>query len=251
MCSVTWGHQTGQTVIHCSRDEQRQRPPGLPPQHFLEGGVHVIAPIDPAGGGTWLWANEHGIVATLLNFYDAIPPHDHSPTRSRGLLLKGLAASPSAAVLFNGLEQALQQHTFAPFWIVAWPPGQDPSHWSWDGSVLKSHTSTFADLPFSSSSWNTEQVLEERKRLFREQFPTAPSDPETLRQFHLSISSQGPEWGPLMTRARTQTVSLTQITVCEADITMAYQSRLDSPEATVFSTPTLVQLPRHPSSAHS
>ena len=54
-----------------SRDERRNRPQALPPEETVVDGVHVVAPIDPVGGGTWLAVTSAGLVFALMNEYEA------------------------------------------------------------------------------------------------------------------------------------------------------------------------------------
>jgi len=53
--------------LACNRDEQRSRPVALPPRVARINGRLAVMPIDPAGGGTWIAANDAGVIMALLN----------------------------------------------------------------------------------------------------------------------------------------------------------------------------------------
>lgn len=53
--------------VFCSRDEQRSRPRALAPVARSIGARSAVMPIDPPSGGTWIAANDAGLVACVLN----------------------------------------------------------------------------------------------------------------------------------------------------------------------------------------
>ncbi len=68
MCTVSI-IRLGDDLIRlaCNRDEQNSRPTALPPQIVRIDGHFAVMPIDPTGGGTWIAANDAGVVMALLN----------------------------------------------------------------------------------------------------------------------------------------------------------------------------------------
>ena len=78
MCTVSWRFEltaeqpAPRFELFFNRDESRRRGPAHPPQ-IMEpvGESKLLAPIDSDAGGTWLAANEHGLVLALLNLYQA------------------------------------------------------------------------------------------------------------------------------------------------------------------------------------
>src|SRR5262249_11399645 len=67
MCTVTVVPTPGAVRLACNRDEQRTRPPALPPQVRRFGRRWAAFPVDPVGGGTWVAVNDTGLAMTVLN----------------------------------------------------------------------------------------------------------------------------------------------------------------------------------------
>ena len=51
--------------VVCNRDELTTRTPALPPTLWTAGPRRVLMPIDPHSGGTWIAANDAGLVFVL------------------------------------------------------------------------------------------------------------------------------------------------------------------------------------------
>jgi hypothetical protein len=76
--------------LACNRDEQRSRPMALPPRITRINARLTVMPIDPTGGGTWIAANDAGVVMALLNRNLPLAGRNgqrHWP--ARGLLSRG------------------------------------------------------------------------------------------------------------------------------------------------------------------
>jgi hypothetical protein len=89
-------------VVGANREEFYRRA-GEPPRLIEGGPARFVAGIDPAGGGTWLGVNEHGILAAVTN-----RPRSRRPERprSRGLLVRDLLGCATAAA---AVELALRE----------------------------------------------------------------------------------------------------------------------------------------------
>ena len=83
MCTVTvlpeaalsaarLGHAECQLRVACNRDELLARAAARPPTTFRVGNAWAVMPIDPEGGGTWIGANDAGLVCVLLNASGAV-----------------------------------------------------------------------------------------------------------------------------------------------------------------------------------
>lgn len=70
-----------------------------PPQVHSTGGVTWMAPVDPHGGGTWIWTNQHRLTACIMNAYETRSESDSARCRSRGLFLQSLAPCSDMATL--------------------------------------------------------------------------------------------------------------------------------------------------------
>lgn len=118
MCTVTILPLQSGIRMACNRDESPLRPAALPPRIISLGKRRAVMPIDPVSGGTWIAANDAGLIVTLLNFYAA--PHDRNapaPKRSRGAIIPSVldAASLDEAFARTG---AIAADDFADFRLV-------------------------------------------------------------------------------------------------------------------------------------
>lgn len=95
-------------VVGANREEYYQR--GGAPPRLLSGPLPVVAGVDPVAGGTWLGVNANGVLAAVTN-----RPKRHIPPqpRSRGLLVRGMLAYPSAAAAVEYAVRTLQQGAYA------------------------------------------------------------------------------------------------------------------------------------------
>ena len=68
MCTLTWWRGgNGAFEVYFNRDEKKTRSVAVPPGVHEVRGVRFLAPVDPDGRGTWIVANEQGLVVCLLN----------------------------------------------------------------------------------------------------------------------------------------------------------------------------------------
>ena len=61
--------------VVCNRDEHLTRAPALPPTVWAAGARRALMPIDPSSGGTWIAANDAGLVFAVLNTYKGSGAH--------------------------------------------------------------------------------------------------------------------------------------------------------------------------------
>lgn len=202
MCSVSWRWEAGKPELWCSRDEQRCRPPALPPQTHENG---VVCPLDPQGGGTWIFANRHGLIGVLLNGYTPAPP---GPLRSRGLLLRDLSESERICDVAQQLKMILNANRTNTFYLLVL---QDVARlWHWNGAVLREQE--VGNPMISSSSVDTEAVLAIRHAHYLKsvQDPLHPTRKE-LDAFHAWQDPLRPHASVRMSRNDARTVSITKV----------------------------------------
>jgi uncharacterized protein with NRDE domain len=94
MCTAVLRWDRDGVLVAMNRDERRDRADELPPRIDDGGPTRLLAPRDSERGGTWIGANEFGLVALLLNGYvtgdlDLIGRPD---VPSRGTIVPGLLA---------------------------------------------------------------------------------------------------------------------------------------------------------------
>ncbi len=228
MCTASWIQDTDRLTLFFNRDERRDRPDGLPPQVSEKGGVRVIAPRDRLAGGTWLFANEAGCTAALLNHYPEYPTApDDRPEKwtSRGSLLFDLADCRRTEKAENILRERLFSTCFKPFHLLWFAPGNERTMWTWDGNTLAGPTPP--SPPVTTSAWNPGEVRRERLRLFAERIGDwETAGPEDLEACHLATSPRGSSFGVLMDREDSCTVSLCRVDIDPARVRMTYLPRL-------------------------
>jgi uncharacterized protein with NRDE domain len=200
--------------VFFNRDEDKARPVGIPPQEFLtKSGIRYLAPIDPQGGGTWMLANERGIVVTLLNWYDKdVPePRDEKRFRSRGLLVKGLADVISSGELESRMKSE-ELKEYPPFHLLGFAPGEPVFQMNWDGNAPRFLERNESDsIPvMSSSSFESGEVLKARNETFcnRER-----ADLESFEAFQSNDGEDSTAFTPRMNRPDAQTWSRSRVDV--------------------------------------
>lgn len=258
MCTVTiitspldgpGGCQRGIRMV-CNRDESRLRPAARPPRLRKFGNRSASLPVDPLSGGTWIAANDAGLVFALLNVNARSRrgarcgkrPDPVTPRTSRGRMiprLLGEADLRQALALFTSMD--LRQ--FEPFRLVM----ADRYHlveclWA-DGrpQVMEARA---IDRPFcfTSSGLGDEVVAVPRRRLFAACFSAGRPWRDCQDSFH-SHSWPGQEnisvW---MTRADALTVSRTQVDLCSERVAMHYYARVSDCAVLVGRRPTTLLL---------
>ncbi|MBK8915345.1 MAG: NRDE family protein [Phycisphaerales bacterium] len=247
MCTVSLIPLTGEggdtdvgLRMACNRDESRLRLAALPPAMHQFGAHRAILPVDPASGGTWIGANDRGLVATLLNVY-TLP---YSTTgrfpgrRSRGALVPQLLEA-------GGLEDARQAAglidaaAYPPFRLVAADRGRwFEAHGDGAGLRISESSPLLAPRMFTSSGLGDERVAGPRSALFEDMF-SAPRDQWVCVQdeFHAHRWPDAPHLSVCMERAEALTVSFTTIEIGRAKVQMAYTP---GPPGCTSALPTIV-----------
>ncbi|MBF0095009.1 MAG: NRDE family protein [Alphaproteobacteria bacterium] len=109
MCSIVILARPGHpwpVLIGANRDEMAARPWRPPARHWPDR-ADVVAGLDELAGGSWLGANDHGVVAAILNRHGTLGPA--AGKRSRGeLVLEALdhADAADAAGAMGDLDPA-------------------------------------------------------------------------------------------------------------------------------------------------
>ena len=201
MCTVTWAPVDGGYELFMNRDELHTRGPALPPARKTHDGVTYIAPTDSDAGGTWIAANEHGVVACLLNNFPSMLRMASGADRrvdttrlprgaeSRGLIPPALMAARSLTELDSHLRH-LDHTQFNPFYVFALGPGGVSSTASlhgdgqpppvtarlyrWDGTGSLTAIPD-PELPVSTSSFMAKEVLANRAAVFHKRMGVDPA----------------------------------------------------------------------------
>ena len=238
--------------VFCNRDELHSRKPALPPVLVMRNGVRYLAPIDAAGGGSWIGVNEFGLTLCLVNHYpvtssvattrgDIIPPLREVSTasrdlqntpfteeivrdashggialneyRSRGLLLTELLSSASPEIVATRLAHETMAQ-YRSFILLAFALHEPFRMFVWNEETLLAKRLTTAALPVTSSSFKTESVIASRRHVFNETVRAKESEsPALLASFHRSHIPERSAYAVCMHREEAETVSFTQVRV--------------------------------------
>jgi hypothetical protein len=229
MCTATWLMTGDGYELFCNRDERRTRLPALPPTLQQRDGITFIAPRDANAGGSWIGVNESGLSLCLLNFY---PHRAGSPTSpvSRGVLLTSLLDARSQTEVERRLR-ATPLAQFKAFMLLVLEPGKPVVAHTWDGAGL--HSESDAQVPVTTSSFDTEHVIEHRREMFARVQGAA---------YHLSRDAGGDAYSVCMSRDDAQTVSFSHVVVTSGRIEFRYSPR--DPVSDGFAEPIVVTRPR-------
>jgi hypothetical protein len=231
VCTASWIHVGGRFELFFNRDEQRTRAAALPPRVVERDGVRAVMPLDGQDHGTWIAANEFGLVVCLLNLYEvAYVPR--TPT-SRGRIVADLARARSLAearaVLADQPLVDMRAFTVAVFEPRA--DALDTAVVSWDGEALREHAAPLAP-PLVSSGFDLPRVRAARLAAWRELVERRGGpNADLLDAYH---ASKWPEPGPLavaMERTDACTVSHSRVTVDAERVELRYSPGV--PPATV------------------
>ena len=163
MCTLTWNRDelTGLEVFF-NRDELKTRPVASPPEMRCEKGVRFLSPRDPRGGGTWMLANEFGVLVCLLNRWELETRMTGAdrPRMSRGRLVWSMAGVRELDEIEGFLDNL---ESYPAFTLVGFSAEGERS-WEWDGVELLEGIPL---SPLTSSSYSFEAVKAAREASYR------------------------------------------------------------------------------------
>jgi hypothetical protein len=228
MCTVTV--VPCQEAIHlaCNRDELRSRPAALPPRIERFGPRRAVLPVDPTSGGTWVAANDAGLVLTLLNVNPGNGLATSAARLSRGNIIPTLlhAETPLAAA---SSALALDAARYAPFRLVLvnWREAVEVRS---DGARIRLVWRTVLTSPqlFTSSGLGDQAVEGPRRQLFGEFFDRPGDRLAQQEAFHRHRWPDRPHLSVCMDRQDARTVSHTVVSLGSDRITLAYHP--DAPD---------------------
>lgn len=225
MCTLTWWRENDRYGVLFNRDESVKRGYAIPPEISHDGSYRFIRPIDPDGGGTWIWVNETGMIACVLNNYTGAGRMPSSPV-SRGKLCALLTSTPSSAAL----AEHMQNHDcsrYRGFFLFGYD-GSSNALISWDGQHMSVRTDDDLPCPITTSGFQPDRVVAHRRDMYRVQVEKQPgSRSRNLETYHTTHNPDLPAHSVLMARKDARTVSHSRITVepdqvrfCYAGVTM-------------------------------
>lgn len=221
MCTLSWWQKPGCYGVLFNRDESVRRSAAQPPGIWEEGGTTYLCPLDPDGGGTWIFANRAGIIGSLLNNY-AVPHKAEHPV-SRGLLLKSLARYETISAAAEALEE-VGLASYSGFHLFLFSGGAALLY-NWDGESLIRQSGSQISCPLTSSGYRYEEVAAYRRAQFGLQVDPEGTDYiKNLQDFHSYHDERWPAHSPLMVRADARTVSQSRVSVEPKQISFSYRT---------------------------
>jgi hypothetical protein len=216
-----------------SRDEQRARLPGTPPEAVMRGERRVLMPRDGTAGGTWIAANDAGVVFALLNLNWASAHGPGEPDtrigrlRTRGAVIPELVEACTAAAALDRTH-TLDPYGFLPFRVLAC----DRQGWwmeavSTGTTIHRSLRSLDAPLMRTSSGLGDDVVTGARGTLFHTMLGGAVASAAAQDRFHRHRWAGAQELSVLMNRPDARTVSITTVEVWDAGLRMLYHELPD------------------------
>ncbi|MFW6163537.1 MAG: NRDE family protein [Planctomycetota bacterium] len=217
MCTVTSHLDTARLAVTMNRDERRERAAETPPVvHPAQGDAPAwVAPIDSQSGGTWMGANDRGLVACLTNRYLPRDAEPRGPRPSRGAIIPALLARGGHQAARTWLAEAFDPTDYASFTLLLCSPvGREVVQWPAEQGLVRHDWGEGEGwAQFSSSSWRTEEVLAWRRARFAEWLAAGAEHVGHLPAYHLLQPDGLAEWAPLMARDVSVTRSITQVVV--------------------------------------
>ncbi len=239
MCTVTIVNYlvAGERRVRlaCNRDERLSRPPADPPQRRRFGERHAILPVDPVSQGTWIGANDAGLVLTILNQRPSRPFPCHEPRRSRGTIIPALL---HCATLKEAIRQAaaLPAEDFAPFCLVL-VTGHEFAAVCADGEQARLEKRSPLGEPvfFTSSALGDHAVLEPRRRVFDGYVEVTHNLRRQQDAFHRHSWPDKTHLSVCMSRMDARTVSYTVVEIGGDSMVLKYRPGAPDQPAEVVS----------------
>lgn len=207
--------------VVCNRDELTTRAPALPPTSWTAGPRRVLMPIDPLSGGTWIAANDAGLVFVLLDANDGASAS--AGVVSRGAIIPTLVGCGTISCAL-AQAQLIRADRFAPFTLLIIDghefldcrPRADRIHYrrsSLRGAILR-----------TSSGLGDGVVEGPRRALFRRTVAKARAARAAQDQYHRHQWPGREAISVNMRRDNAATVSRTVIEVRESSVRMSYDA---------------------------
>lgn len=211
MCTVSIIRLPGDVIrLACNRDEQRSRQPALPPRVVWCGRRRAIMPIDPTGGGTWIAANDAGLVMALLNVNSPLVRAGPAPV-SRGRIIPSLMGHASVSEALAAAQE-IEARAYGPLRLLILERDQWGELIS-DGDGLRELRGSCVGMPLlrTSSGLGDEQVEAPRRQLFEVAFFRHGASAQTQDALHRHQWADRPHLSVCMARPDARTVSYTVI----------------------------------------
>lgn len=218
MCTVSVFRLPGDSLrLACNRDEQMTRAAAWPPVVRRLGQQRAAMPVDPVSNGTWVAANDAGVVMALLNHNpaDAVPAPPGAV--SRGTIIPSLLSGEAI--------ESLVPESYGPFRLLVLDKWSLEELLS-DGRELRFRACEIGEKPllFTSSGLGDHVVERPRRELFERMLAERGIHARTQDAFHEHQWPKRPHLSVRMRRRGARTVSSTVVEVGSDEISMAYRA---------------------------
>lgn len=232
MCTVTIVPTDSGARLTANRDELRTRAAASPPSIHTLAHARAAYPVDPVGPGTWVGANDRGLVVTLLNRSGAGASVRRRQPRSRGLIIPALLECETLSEAIDAAAR-LRPREYQAFRLVLLQLRSRPRRSVHvETASIVSDTQELLILPpqalrvptlFTSSSLGDAWVEGPRRALFERMFARGPARwLDAQRRFHAHQWRARSDISVRMARGDARTVSRTQIDVRPGAIVLRY-----------------------------
>jgi hypothetical protein len=218
MCTLTWWRGGNEAYeVYFNRDEKKARSVADPPAVHEADGVRFLAPVDPDGGGTWMLANERGLVVCLLNRWREEAQMRGEPVRSRGRLVWETASLDYVPAVGEFLRNSSLEGV-RPFTLVAFDRVGEEG-WDWDGRVVRRAK---LPLPVTSSSFRSSEVTAVRTLRLQQICRGGTARPGELASYHADTEDGPSAFTVRMNRPDAQTVSRSHLRIGTGAVEWSY-----------------------------
>ena len=215
MCTLSIHHSAQEILVTMNRDEMLTRAPETPPAQFETAeGVTCVAPRDGERGGTWMGANDHGVVACLLNFYmpgESLMPDTTGRYSSRGEIIPQALAQGSGDAVLSWLLEEFDPTQYPSFDLHVITPDCVRRIMWMKKSPLRLVENEEEWSVFSSSGWDSDDITTWREEKFCHWLSDGAEMNGNLPKFHLLQEANHEDRSPLMKRDWSATRSVTQV----------------------------------------
>jgi hypothetical protein len=221
-------HDVGCRIV-CNRDERRSRSTASPPTIYSVGRQRAVFPVDASSGGTWIAANDAGLVLALLNRSAGAVSQGDVAFRSRGHIVPALTRHSTLTSAIDA-ALALPPLEFQPFQIIGVQGSEFAILTSNRRRITIVADSLHEPILCTSSSLGDTVVEGPRGALFQRLVRATPQERWRHGQyrFHRHWWTAKPELSVLMSRPDARTVSRTTVDVSGRVVMMRYEPLDDS-----------------------
>lgn len=207
--------------VACNRDELLTRAPALPPTLWAAGPRRALMPIDPQSGGTWIAANDAGLVFVLLNASSGVPAR--AGAVSRGTIVPTLVGCPTVSL---ALEQArrIRVDRLAPFRLLIIDRDEIVDCRPDEGRILHRRSRLRGAVLRTSSGLGDALVAGPRRALFQRTITMARDAVTAQDHFHRHQWPGREAMSVNMRRHDAATVSRTVVEVREGSVRLSYHA---------------------------